>query len=458
MLSKLNQLISKRFSMDEPIGDQQLKLAVEDVTDTRRPIAIGATILLCSFLALLLWASFAPLDEGVPAAGMITVESRRKLVQHMTGGVIRKVLVSEAQEVKAGEPLILLDDTTVKANYESARQQYYSLQATADRLQAEVVHADKISFSSGLLSAKDDPSVAENMNLQQQLFLTRRTALQGDIAILNSAQLSAEEQIQGLEAQARGKKEQLRLVSEQLEDSRALAKEGFLPRNRLFEEERLAADLHASSTELQSTVLRAKNNAIEARQRAAQRQRDFQKEVETQHSDYRREAMVSAEKMRAAKEDLARSVIRSPVDGVVSGLSAITEGGVVGPGARLMDIVPKDEALILNVKIDPNVIDRVYPGLPVDISMHAFANDPSLVLDGIVDSVSADIVSDNAPNSPAHYLGRVRVTPEGMKKLGSRVLQPGMPAQIMVKTGERTMMSYILKPLLMRLRSAMKEN
>ena len=237
-----------------------------------------------------------------------------------------------------------------------------------------------------------------------------------------------------------------------------MAKEGYLPRNRWFEEERLAADLSASVLELASSVARARSMAIEAGQRRGQRQRDFQKEVETQYSDYRREAMVAAEKYRSAKEDFARSVVRAPVDGFVSGMSALTEGSVIQPAMRLMDIVPKDEALILEVKIDPNVIDRVHVGLPVAINMHGFANDPSLVLDGVLESVSADLIFENNPNIPPHYLGRVRVTPEGLKKLGSRVLQPGMPAQIMINTGERTLVQYLLKPLVMRLSASMKEN
>ncbi len=459
MLPQLKQLISKKgSSLTAPVSDSQLMQAVEDASDTSRPIAIGAALLVGAFLVFVLWACFAPLDEGVPASGMVAVESRRKVVQHMTGGVIRKILVKEAQEVTPGEPLIQLDDTTQKANYDAARQQYFALQATADRLHAESVRADRITFSPALLSAAEDSAAVENMNIQKQLFVTRRNALQGDLAILEAAQRSAEEQIQGLEAQARGKQQQLRFVQEQLAGSRELAREGYLPRNRLFEEERLAADLQASSTELQSTVLRARSNAIEAKQRAAQRLRDYQKEVETQYSDYRREAMLAAERMRSTKEEFARTVIRSPVDGYVNGLAAMTEGGVVTPGARLMDIVPKDEALILEVNVDPNVIDRVYAGLPVNVSVHAFVNDPNLLLDGVVESVSADIVSDSRPNVPPHYLARVRVTPEGMRELGSRVLQPGMPVQVMIKTGERTLMQYMLKPLLMRLNSAMKEN
>ena len=458
MLSKLIERAKSALPAEAPITEDQLKQAGEAITDTRRPISIGLTILGVGLAVFLLWAFLAPLDEGVPAAGTVAVESKRKVVQHLTGGIVKKILVKESQEVEAGEPLVLLDDTTSKANFDATREQYYALQAQTDRLHAEAIKADKITFSQALLDAADDPVANQNMVSQRQLFLTRRAALQGELAILEASARTAEEQIRGVEAQARGKKEQLKFVREQLEGSRELAKEGYLPRNRWFEDERLAADLQASTTELQSQVVRATSMAFEAKQRLAQRQRDFQKEVETQYSDYRREAMVAAEKFRAAREDYARTVIKAPVDGYVNGMGSFTEGSVITPAARLMDIVPKDEALILEVKIDPNIIDRVHVGLPVDINMHTFANDPGLVLEGEIESVSPDLIFENNPNIPPHYLGRVRVTSEGLKKLGSRVLQPGMPAQVMIKTGERTLVQYLLKPLVMRVAASMKEN
>jgi protease secretion system membrane fusion protein len=441
-----------------PVSEAELKKVAERLTDTRPTTRIGLLLLALVFGAFVVWAFVAPLDEGVPAPGTITVESKRKIVQHLTGGIIKAVLVKEAQEVQAGDPLIQLDDTMSKASFDAAREQYYALQAQADRLRAEALHMDKIAFSPALLEAAGDPVAAQNMSGQQQLFATRRAALQGELAILEASARSAAEQTNGIEAQIKGKKAQLKFVLEQLEGSRELAKEGYLPRNRWFDDERLAADLQASVTELQSTAARAASMAAEARARLAQRPREFQKEVETQFADTRREAMVAGERLRAAREDFARTVIRAPVDGYVSGLSPFSVGSVITSSVRLMDIVPKDEALILEVKIDPSVIDRVHAGLPVDINLHVFANDPSLVLEGVLESVSADLVTDSNPNIPPHYLGRVRVTPEGLKKLGNRVLQPGMPAQIVIKTGERTLVQYLLKPLVMRVSSSMKEH
>ncbi|WP_153110552.1 HlyD family type I secretion periplasmic adaptor subunit [Propionivibrio limicola] len=458
----LNRLI-ERFrnalkKNDEPINETELAAVSANLLGENRAASIGLWILGGAILVFILWALFAPLDEGVPAQGVIAVESKRKVVQHLTGGIIKSVLVKEAQLVKAAEPLVMLDDTTARANHDAARQQYYALLAQADRLHAEMTKAAAVTFSPALLEAASDPFAADAMAVQQQLFQTRRLALKGELEILAASERSAQEQIVALEAQIKGKQEQLKFVQEQLVGSRELAREGYLSRKSWFEEERLASDLQASVSELTATIARARSMASEATQRRLQRQRDYQKEVETQYSDVRREALTAAERFRSSREDFHRTVVRAPVDGAVNGLTFLTEGSVVAPGGRLMDIVPKDEALIIEAKVDPSVIDRVHPGLAVSINLHVFANDPSLVIDGVLDSISPDLVADPNPNVPPHYLGRVKVTKEGLAELGSRALQPGMPVQITIRTGERSLAKYLLKPLLLRLSSAMKES
>ena len=457
MLQNVIEKVKNATSEDRPVSEASLALAARSLTDSRRPIRLGVYLLVGAVVAFFLWAAFAPLDAGVPAPGVVAVESKRKIVQHLTGGIIKTVHVTEAQFVKAGDPLITLDDTMAKANYDAVRQQYYSLQAQADRLHAEIIQAPKISFSPVLLDAGNDPQAADSMSTQQQLFTTRRQALRGELDILASSERTQQEQIVALEAQLRGKKEQLKFVEEQLAGSRELAREGYLSRKSRFDEERLAVDLNASVLELTSAVARARSMVIEAGQRRVQRQRDYQKEVETHYADIRREAAVAAERFRSAAEDYRRTVVRAPVDGFVNGLSALTVGSVVSPAVRLMDVVPKDETLIMEVKIEPHVIDRVHAGLGVAINLSVFANDPSLVLEGELVSVSPDLVADPNPNVAAHYVGRVKVTPEGIAKLGSRNLQPGMPVQVTIRTGERSMLTYLLKPLTLRLAGAMKE-
>jgi protease secretion system membrane fusion protein len=458
MLPKLIERARRALPDTKTIEDAELVVVAEKMEDARSPLRMGGILLLIGFGGFLLWSVAAPINEGVPASGTFSVASQRKTIQHLSGGIVSKIHIREAQEVKAGDPLISLDDTLPKANLDAAKQQFYSLQAQADRLEAEASGSERFEFSPALLAARNDPVAANYMGTQQRLFLTRRAALQGEIAILTQTDRSAQQQIAGLEAQLQGKRAQLKFVTEQLAGTRELAKEGYLPRNRWFDEERLAADLNASATELQSTVLRAQSMRLESSQRLAQRQRDFQKEVESQLADVKRDALVAANRLRAAEEDFERTVIRAPVDGSVIGLMVHSIGGVIPPGGRLMDVVPKGEALVLEMSIPSQFIDRVHAGLPADVQLHAFASDPTLILKGTVDSVSADLMPSNNPNMPPYYLGRVSITPEGMKVLGTRVIQPGMPAEVVIITGERSFMQYLLKPLMMRLSTSLKES
>lgn len=458
MPKKLIERAKRTFLADRVIEDAELIVIADKMADTRSPMRLGSLVMLLGFAFFLVWAVVAPLNEGVPAPGTFTVASQRKTIQHLSGGIVKTIHVKEAQEVKSGEPLITLDDTLTVASFDVSKQQFYSLQSQAERLEAEANGLGTLTFSPALMAVGEDPVAASYMSTQQRLFLTRRAALQGEIEMLTQASHSAAQQIAGLEAQLAGKREQLKFVMEQLAGTRELAKDGYLPRNRWFEEERMAADLNASAAELQSTVLRAKSMALEAKQRLNQRQRDFQKEVESQLADVRREALVAANRLRAAKEELERSVIRAPADGSVIGLAAHSIGGVIPPGGRLMDLVPKGEALVLEISIPSHLIDRVHPGLPADVQLHAFPDVPNLILQAKVDSVSADIMPSNNPQIPPYYLGRVSITAEGMKTLGARVIQPGMPAEVVVITGERTFLQYLLKPLTMRLAGSLKES
>lgn len=412
-------------------------------SDTRSSIRIGAVMLLLGFGGFLFWAVTAPLDEGVPTQGVVSVESKRKTVQHLSGGIVRELLVREAQTVKAGDPLVVLDDTTVRSSYEAAVQTMHALRAHEARLLAEQGGAREVVFPQSLMAPPQHPLAIEHMAVQRQVFQARRLALESELAVMAESAATYDLQAQGLEAQ-------VEFLRQELAGIRQLASEGYAPRNRHFEVERQFA-------ELQNNALRARRSASEMRLRAAQRRQEFRREVETQLAEVKREAANAEERARALKEDLERTVIRSPADGFVTGLAVHTVGGVVTPGSRLMDVVPANDALIFETRVPSHLIDRAHAGLLADISLHSFANRPDLVVEGKVVSVSADLITDPNPNLPPYYLARVEVTPDGARKLGGLQLQPGMPADVVIKTGERTLMTYLLKPLLRRLAQAMTE-
>lgn len=412
-------------------------------TDARHPIRAGWILLAVGFGGFMLWATTAHLDEGVPAPGQVIVQSKRKTVQHLSGGMIRELLVREAQTVKLGDILIHLDDTQAKANFEATRQAFYSLKSMEARLIAEQTGQREIVFAEALTGQQPvHPLALQHMTAQRQVLAARRSALEGEVAILEQSAKEAEEQAKGFEAQ-------LHFMKDELAGMRELAAEGYAPRNRQFEMERQFA-------ELQANAVRARHMVTENKLRALQRRQDYRREVETQLADTRREAATAEQKMLVTREDLDRTIIRAPSEGSVTGLQIHTIGGVVTPGQKLMDIVPADEELILEVHVASHLIDRVHVGLATDINFQTFANDSQLVIAGKVTSISADLVADQ-PNQPPYYLAQVAVTPEGMKVLGKRQLQPGMPADVVIKTGERTVLTYLLKPLFRRLASALTE-
>lgn len=424
-------------------------------TDTHRPMRIGLWALGIGFGGFLLWAGLAPLDEGVPTQGMVAIDTKRKAVQHQTGGIVKQVLVKEGQFVKADEPLIHLDDAATQANYASVRQHYLTFRAMEGRLQAEQTGAAKIVFHPDLAQTGGDPFLKQVVTNQEQLFQSRRLSQQAEQQGIKESIEGQEAAIKGYQGMLEARQAQLAFLQEDLKGMRELVKEGYAPRNRQLELERMAADTMASIAEIQGNTQRARSAVAELKMRAIQRNQDYRKEVESQLADVRREVQADAEKYKAVSNDLARTVIRAPAEGQVVGLVTQTVGGVVSPGQKLMDIVPDNEPLLLETRVAPHLIDKVKPGAKTDVRFSSFAHSPQLVVEGEIVSISNDLLAE--PNQPPYYLARVAITPAGMKDLGKRQLQPGMPVEVIVKTGERSVLTYLLHPLLKRMAASMKE-
>jgi protease secretion system membrane fusion protein len=417
---------------------------------------IGMWALAAGLAGFLLWAALAPLDEGVAAPGQVAIDTKRKAVQHLSGGIVKEVLVREGQVVKEGQVLIKLDEAVARANFEGTRQRYLSLRATQARLLAEQAGHSTITYHPDLVAGGKDPLIRAQMTTQEQLLIARRAALAADLQSFNESAQGQEGLVQAYQGMAANRRSQLELLSEELKNTRGLVADGYAPRNRQFELERAVAESNTALAELQGNTIRARRSIGEMRQRAIARQQEYRKEIETQMAEVSREVQGEAEKFRALQNDLERIDIKAPAAGQVVGLTIQTPGGVVAAGQKLMDIVPNDEPLLLEANVQPHFIDRVHSGLPVDIRFSAFSHSPSLVVDGKVMSVSGDLITDPQTNT-SYYLARVAVTPAGLKKLGKRTMQPGMPAEVIFKTGERTLLTYMLGPLTKRIAASMKE-
>jgi protease secretion system membrane fusion protein len=389
----LNKFFKPRAQQEDTVDKQA---ASDNYSDTRKPVRLGILILIIGFGGFLLWAGFAPLDEGVPCQGMVSIATKRKVVQNRQGGVVDAVLVHEGQLVKKDQPLVLLDRQTAKARYAEVHQRYLSQLAAEGRLLAEQRGSDTISFNPDLLSDPDH-------KLTEQLMRNQRDLLQSRFRTL-------------------------RILKEQLAGISTLVKEGYAPLSQQRELEiKIAQHKEESSAQL---------------------------------AQVQNEVQADAEKSKALFNELADTEIKSPSEGQVVGLQVQTVGAVIQPGQKIMDIVPSNEGLLIEAKIAPHLIDKVHAGLLANVSFASFANSPQLVVSGRVESVSGDLITDmqtgNAPVQP-YFLARIAVTSDGIKMLGQHRLQPGMPVQVIIKTGERSLLTYIMHPLIKRMSASLKE-
>lgn len=430
---------------------------LEPPTDAGRAARIGLWTLGLGLGAFLLWAALAPLDEGVPSQGMVALDTKRKVVQHLTGGIVRQVFVHEGQTVTDGQPLIALDDATTRANYETSRLRYFTSRAMHARLEAERTATDTPRFAPDLLAAAEaDPQIRQLVDTQTQLLRSRRASLQADVQ-------SMEESIQGQNAlllsyagMQEGRRAQRALLQDELNHTRELVKEGYVPRNRQLELERQIADADLALAELAGSTARGHQTIAELRQKIRARQQEYRKEIETTLAETMRDMEPEAKRYAALQAELSRSQIHAPAAGQVVGLAVQTVGAVVQPGQQIMSIVPPGEPLVLEARVAPHLIDRVHAGLEADVRFASFSHSPQLVVQGEVASVSGDLLTDSQTNV-SYYLARIKLTPQGMKELGNRQLQPGMPAEVVIKTGRRSLLTYLAAPLLRRLAGSMKE-
>ena len=426
-------------------------------SDTSAVAKTGLWVLGLGFGGFLLWAGLAPLDEGVPTQGMVTLDTKRKTVQHLSGGIVKEVLVHEGQQVKEGDPLLRLDGAVAKANYEAVRQRYLGYRAMQSRLFAEQAGQNAIDFHPDVKAAMNDPLIKQQDSTQQQLIQARRAALAADLQGIEESVQGLKEQLGSYQNILVQRRSQLSLLTEELNNTRGMVKEGYAPRNRQLELERMVAESNAAIADLNGNSLRVQRQVAELTQRSMARKQEYRKEVETQLAEVTREVQSDAEKFVAVSADLDRMEIKAPASGQVVGLTVQTVGAVLQPGQKLLDVVPDSQTLLLEAHIPPHLIDKVQAGLSTDVRFNAFAHSPQLVVEGKVLSVSGDLLSDPAQPQFSYFLARVQVTPEGMKTLGKRQMQPGMPAEIVIKTGERSMLTYLLHPLLKRMASSMKE-
>ena len=388
------------------------------------------------FAVFLAWSFFAPIDAGVTVPAQVSVLGNRKTVQHPSGGVVQEIMVREGAEVQAGQVLLRVNPLKSDADLTGVELQYINLLASESRLKAERDGSGGIRWEEELTRRfkPSDVHVQEAKNLQQQLFNSRRAEYNSQVSSLN-------EQINGMTAMMQAKRTQQRSIREEMTNTIKLAKDGFVPQMQANQAERQNSDIEASIASTQSEIARAKLAISQVRTALL-------KDIDNQLQEIQKNRDAFLTKLDAVKFDRDQAEVRAPVSGSVVGLKVFTVGGVIGPGTVLMEVVPKDENLIVQAKIPSSAIDRVQVGMETDMRFTALNRDTTPVIPGVVKVVGADKEPGaNNDKDSEYYLGQVEATPEGLKMLAGLKVQPGMSVDVVIKTGERTFMSMLLKPL-----------
>jgi protease secretion system membrane fusion protein len=426
------------------------------LSDERAFTRLGWLVIGIGLVGFLIWASFAPLDKGVASPGSVTVSGNRKTIQSPTGGIVRKIDVKEGDIVKAGEVLVQMSQVQAQAQVDSLKDQYYTTLATEGRLLAERDNMSKILFSPVFDSLKNDPRIVEIIALQVQLFSSRQQGLRSEVDGFKQSIDGIRFQLKGLQDSRINKQIQLRSLREQMSSMKQLATEGYLPRNRYLEVQRQFAEINSSIDETIGRIGQLQKQLLESQQRITQRYADYQREVRTQLAQTQMDANDFKNKLDMATYELGNTSIISPVDGTVVGLSIFTQGGVVGAGDHLMDIVPSEASLVVDSRLKVEMIDKVYTGLPVELMFTAFNQNKTPKIPGKVTLISADRLVDKGTGEP-YYQMQATVTPEGLKMLQGADIKPGMPVEVFVKTGSRSLLSYLFKPILDRAHTSLTE-
>lgn len=421
---------------------------------------VGIAIVLVAFGIFGGWAMLANLAVAVVATGTVSVESFKKTVQHLEGGIVSQINVDDGDHVDAGDVLMVLDATKARSQYAIARTGWFIASAQEARLMAEQQQLGQLEFPPELLDmAQDKARLQQVLDVQRSLFFSRRQALQGELDGLDEQNQQFREQIAGLKQTMSINGRRVGSLSDEADDYRALFREGLGNNQRVRELERQRMQLDADNASSKAEIAQLRSRISENRVRMETRRQSWQQEVGEALRQAQSDISDSAERMTALSDQIRRTELRSPVTGTVVGLETHTLGAVIEPGKPVMSIVPNTEGFLIDTRIAAQDIDSVYVGQPAEIRFSAFNQRRSSVVNGELVNVSADSFQDESTGE-SYYRGRVRVSEAGKESMGDEEMQllSGMPAEVMLRTGEKTLMGYVMQPVTDMLARAVRQD
>jgi epimerase transport system membrane fusion protein len=431
-------------------------IALERALDVRPAARAGLAIVAAGVTAFCAWAAVAPLSGAIIAPGYVKIDLNRKVVQHQEGGIVRAVRVRDGDRVQQGEELLVLEDVRVDAQLDLLRIQLDAERAKAARLEAERAYAANPAFPPDLMKRKGEPKVAEQLARETMLFRARRNAVETQVAVLRK-------QIQETGAEATALKEQLgaeeralKLQKEELAANERLLAQGFVHKVRVLTLGRAVADYEARHGEHRAELSKARQRSAELELRILSMRNAYVQTAADELKEASARIFDLEERIRPSHDAVVRQKITAPIAGEVVGLKVFTAGAVVGPRDVLMEIVPDDKRLIIEARIRPEDINHVRSGAQADVRLTAYKQRTTPLVQGEVTYVSGDRLVDTQTGEP-YYVVNIHVPARGLEEAGNLRLQAGMPAEVFIRTDERTTLDYLLAPVTSYLRRAMRE-
>lgn len=433
---------------------QKLSAELKDLNSKKPSSSIKSTIIAgllvvaVIFVGLGAWSATAPLARAVAAYATLTVEGERKQIQHFEGGIVASLRVTEGQLVKKDELLMSLNPLQASASVARHDAQFDQALAREARLQSELQGEKTIVFSGLMLDRLSDSEKAlEFIATEERHFIARKETLDGTIIILKQRIQQLENEIKGLRIQREARLEQLNIFKSELMGLKGLYEKGYYPKSKILAVERAIVELRGAAGNDLALISRAQSSRGEAENQIVNVKRRFREDVIAQLRDVKVEVADLKERLLVAKDILKRIEVRAPRSGIVQGIQFHTIGGVVRPGEVLMEIAPQDEDLIVTAQVMPNDIDNVEVGQRAEVRLTALNTRSTPAIYGKVRSISGDSLTDKSSSSP-YFLTRIELPPKEMEKLGKVKLSAGMQAEVLIQTGERTALDYLLKPML----------
>lgn len=421
-----------------------------------RPALAGWLIIVLFFGGLGFWSVKAPLNGAVVASGVVKVEGNRKSVQHLDGGIVKELRVKEGDKVKAGDVLLVLDDSQARAEFEVFSQQYLVLRATEERLKAELARAAQLAMPPDLAARAGDANVRGVWEGQVSQFESRIVSLEGQRKVIREKIAQLEHQIRGTEAVLKTYEAQLASIRKELESYKPLVDRGLITLARYSQTERQGQQIEGQIADAGASVAKARQAIAEQQQQMAQAENERMTEVTRDLRDTQAKLLEVVPKLANARAVLSRIEIRSPYSGRVVGLAVFSVGGVIAKGEKILDVVPEEEALVVEAQVNVDDISDVRPNARAEVHLTAYKQRITPIVNGDVVQISADRLVDQKTGQP-YYVATVRVDKGQLAALPHIQLYPGMPATVMIPTVERTAFDYVVGPLVQSFNHAFRQ-